>query len=124
MSRLAALVCVTLPVCLAGCAATPVDLALRPVLARRLPPGIHMADYVQTDASGHRVTVADKLARLGACPGQDGKIYDSRRREIQFWRHPAGPVTPEAKAEADRELQALKRRCTVIEVLPEPSAGS
>jgi hypothetical protein len=68
----------------AGCTLSPRYLVERPQLARCLPDGIQMSDYVETDNLGMRVTVATKLARLGAYAGSDGKLYDFRGRPIEF----------------------------------------
>src|SRR5437660_161989 len=60
--------------CVAGCSFSPVYLAERPFLGMQLPKGISMSDYVESGPFGTRITVAEKLAWLGARPGLDGKI--------------------------------------------------
>jgi hypothetical protein len=106
----------------AGCSLSPFYLANLPAITRRLPDGIHMDDYVGRDAFGRKVTVGMKLARLGAHPGPDGKLYDLSGRQIQFFRHYDGGMQPPPGTleNAQRELEQLKKTCTVIEILHDP----
>jgi hypothetical protein len=99
-------------------------LVARPELARCLPDGVRMDDFVEVDRLGLRVSVAGKLARLGAYAGPDGKLYDRGGRPIAFWRHYDGGMCPPAgrlEAAADR-LKELKRTHTVIEMFHDPRA--
>ena len=105
----------------AGCALSPLHLVQRPQLARCLPDGILMGDYVETDQLGMRVTVGMKLARLGAYAGPDGKLYDSHGRPIEFCRPPGGmQFARDVEAEIDARLAKLKETHTVIQMLHDP----
>src|SRR5262245_1117891 len=55
-----------LPLFLAGCALSPAHLVERPAIERCLPSDVKMGDYVEHGPVGMRVTVGEKLARLGA----------------------------------------------------------
>jgi hypothetical protein len=105
----------------AGCALSPLYLAQRPQLARCLPDGIKMSDYVETDNLGMRVDVGMKLARLGAYAGPDGKLYDCHERPIEFCRPRGGMQFPsDVEAEMDARLAKLKETHTVIQMLHDP----
>jgi hypothetical protein len=106
----------------AACSLSPFYLVNLPAITRCLPEGIHMSDFVERDAFGVKVTVGMKLARLGAHPGPDGKIYDLSGRQIEFFRHYDGGMSPgeEILASADRHLKELKKTYTVIEILRDP----
>jgi hypothetical protein len=113
-------VLLALPLAMAGCMLSPVHLAVRPELAHRLPPGITMNDYVETNFG--KVNVGEKLARLGAYPGQDGGIFDLSGCEIKFFKHYDGGMPPPAGTleRAQKELQQLKAKYTVIEIRRDP----
>ena len=101
---------------MSGCAYNPIYLAERPFLAQQLPQGISMTDFVEPGPFGTRITVAEKLAWLGARPGLDGKIRDFTGQEIAFWQdRPSGadpgPEVTRAKYEA---LENLQKRYRVI----------
>jgi hypothetical protein len=106
-----------------GCALSPVALVNRPFIARALPDGVRFADYVETDATGYKVTVAEKLARLGAHVGGDGKIYDLTGHRIEFFHHYDGgmPLPAGAEEAARKELEAMKKKYTVIEIRRDPA---
>jgi hypothetical protein len=107
---------------LAGCSLSPVALLERPLLAHCLPDGIRMNDFVEVGPLGMRVTVAEKLARLGAIPGWDGKLYDLSGKRIEFWHHRGGGanIGDDIRQEDWRHLEELKKTCTVIEILGDP----
>ena len=111
----------TVALMFAGCALSPLYLAQRPQVAKCLPDGIQMSDYVETDNLGMRVTVGMKLARLGAYAGPDGKLYDCHDRPIEFCLPPGGmQLSREAEAETDARLAALQKTHTVIQMLHDP----
>jgi hypothetical protein len=107
---------------LAGCSLSPVYLMERPLIARCLPPGVRMDDFVERGPLGMKVTVAEKLARLGAVPGWDGNLYDLSGKRIEFFRHYDGgsPPPPGMLEESWRHLEELKKTCTVIEICRDP----
>jgi hypothetical protein len=107
---------------LGGCTLSPLYLANYPALARCLPEGVSMDDYVERDVTGGKVTVAMKLARLGAYPGKDGKIYDLSGQRIEFFRNEYGgaPLPAEVYQQAERHLQELKKQFRVIEIRRDP----
>jgi hypothetical protein len=107
---------------LASCALSPVHLVNRPAIARCLPEGIRMEDYVERGPAGMKVTVEEKLARLGASPGPDGHLYDRDGRRIEFFRHYDGGAQPlpGMLEEGWRRLRELKKTCTVIEICHDP----
>jgi hypothetical protein len=107
---------------LAGCALSPVYLANYSELAHRLPDGVSMNDFVERDVTGVKVTVGMKLARLGAYPGRDGKIYDWSGQRIEFFRHYDGGMQPPdfVLEHAERHLQELKKTSRVIEIFRDP----
>src|SRR6516225_11384858 len=72
---------------LAGCTMSPLFLYERPGLERALPSSVAMTDYVEHDWTGYRVTVEEKLARLGAYSDAPGVIRDGTGKEIRFYRH-------------------------------------
>ena len=111
-----------LPLLLVGCSLSPVYLVNRPAMARCLPDGISMNDFVEQDWTGLKVTVGMKLARLGAYPGSDGKLYDLSGRRIEFFRHYDGGVDPgmEFIQQASQRLEELKKTATVIEIRRDP----
>jgi hypothetical protein len=105
----------------AGCTLSPLYLVERPQLARCLPDGIQMIDYVETDNLGMRVTVGMKLARLGAYAGPDGKLYDLHGRPIEFCRPPGGMQhSREVEAKINAELEERKKTHTIIQMLHDP----
>jgi hypothetical protein len=108
---------------LAGCTMSPLFLVERPLLERSLPRGIAMTDYVETDWMGMKVTVAEKLARLGAYAESDGILRDGTGREIRLIKHEdlALKASPDDVKREQAELRELKQRCTVIEVRPDPT---
>jgi hypothetical protein len=108
---------------LTGCLLSPVYLANRPALARCLPDGVTMDDFVERDVAGLKVTVGMKLARLGAHPGRDGNLYDLSGRRIAFFRHYDGGMPPPdgLLEQAEQHLQELKKTCTVIEIRRDPN---
>jgi hypothetical protein len=104
-----------------GCALSPVYLAERPQLARCLPDGIRMDEYVETDRLGLRVTVGMKLARLGAYADTDGKLHDGQGRPIEFCRPSGGMQLPaDVEAEGRARLAELAKTHTIIQMLHDP----
>lgn len=132
--RTASRVCLGALLGLAGCVLSPShpDNGTRPVhglhpgvaanLARHLPGGVSINDFVERDASGRKVTVGVKLVRLGALPGVDGKLYDASGRPVEFWRHYAGGADPgpEFFERQGERLAELKRTATVVEISHDP----
>ena len=82
-----------------------------------LPKGTRLEDVVSHRRGGKNLTVADKLAEIKAqC--RNGKLVDSRRREIRFfhiscWGNPP-PDYREIQQREGEELTKLKARYTVI----------
>src|SRR5438132_3017926 len=82
-----------------------------------LPKGTRLEDVVSHRRGGKNLTVADKLAEIKArC--RNGKLVDSRRREIRFfhiscWGNPP-PDYREIQQREGEELAKLKARYTVI----------
>jgi hypothetical protein len=105
---------------LSGCSLSPVYLLERPVIARCLPDGVRMDDFVERGPFGIKITVAEKLAQLGAIPGWDGKLYDITGRRIEFFRHYDGGQPLPGMEESRRHLEELKKTCTVIEICRDP----
>jgi hypothetical protein len=108
-------------VLLAGCTYSPFFLLEEHGLKRALPSDISMSDYVEKDWFGNKVTVAEKLARLGAY-AEGEKIRDGTGQEIRFIKHEDRSLktTPELAKKEEDELRALKKRYTVIEVRGDP----
>jgi len=116
-----------LTIATASCSTAPVNpaplSAAERELASRLPAcyatgsvpalWLGMSSFVEMDDGGHEVTVREKLAKLGAYPGIDGKIYDRSGREIRFWLAPAWGTAPPANYQAD-DLKELQKNYTVI----------
>jgi hypothetical protein len=116
---LSAAICLAM---LAGCATySPFFILEESRLKRTLPPDIAMSDYVETDWFGSKVTVAEKLARLGAYTEGD-KIRDGTGQEIRFIKHEERSLkaSPEALKQEQDKTAALKKYFTVIEVRPDP----
>jgi hypothetical protein len=105
-----------------GCAVNPVYLAERPLLTQQLPQGISMSDYVEPGPFGTRITVAEKLAWLGARPGVDGKIHDLMGNEIAFWPDQSTGIDPgpEFCQRQEEALDELRKRCRVIIMQRDP----
>lgn len=108
-----------------GCSFCPVHLAERPFLVKQLPSGISMSDYVEPGPFGTGITVAEKLAWLGARPGLDGKIHGLLGKEIVFWPDTATGMDPghEHRRRQQEALEELKKRCRVIEMWRDPRLG-
>jgi len=108
-----------------GCAFNPIYLAERPFLAKQLPQGISMSDYVEPGPFGTRITVAEKLAWLGARPGLDGKIHDLLGNEVAFWPDYSTGADPGSEFWRRRHeaLEELRKRCRVIEMERDPRLG-
>ncbi len=106
---------------LAGCTMSPLFLIERPLLEDALPKDIAMSDFVETDWMGYKVTVAEKLARLGAFTDGD-VICDGTGQEIRFYKHQDQSLkaSPELLQREQKEVRELKKRFTVIEVRREP----
>jgi hypothetical protein len=107
---------------LAGCAMSPANLVNRPAIGRCLPSGVRFEDYAGRGPFGTKLTVGDELARVGAAPGADGKLYDRSGRRIEFFKHyDGGMPPPEGMREAaERHLEELKKTCTVIQINRDP----
>jgi hypothetical protein len=107
---------------LAGCSLSPAFLVDRPAIARCLPDGVRMDDFVERGPAGLKITVGEKLARIGATPGRDGKLCDRSGRRIEFFQHYQGgmPLPAGMMEEAQRHLEELKKTCTVIEIRRDP----
>ena len=106
---------------LAGCTMSPLFLYERPGLERSLPSDVAMTDYVEHDWTGYRVTVEEKLARLGAYSDAPGVIRDGTGKEIRFFRHQDVAAHPDpAFTPPPNELPELKKRFNVIEIRREP----
>jgi hypothetical protein len=110
-----------LAVVVPGCMLSPVHLVNRPSISRVMPAGVQFGDYVEHGPLGHKVTVEEKLARLGAHV-RDGKLYDVTGRPITFFRHYDGGMQPPAGMleQMDAELKRLKKDHTVIEIYRDP----
>jgi hypothetical protein len=102
----------------AGCSFSPVFQLERPALERALPRDVSMSDIVEEDWTG-KVTVAEKLARLGAYPDGD-KIRDGTGQEIRFVHHEerALKTTPNLQKQEQDRARELSRYCRVIEIQP------
>jgi hypothetical protein len=111
-----------LPAVLAGCSATPLLPGDASALARGLPEGVRMTDYVERGPLGRKITVGTKLVSLGAHPGPDGKLLDRSGRLITFFHHYDGgsPPTEAMQRAWAEQLAELKRTSTVIEILRDP----
>ena len=112
---------------LTGCALTPLVSGDHSSIARALPDGTRMSDYVERGPLGGNVTVRMKLASLGAHTGTDGKLYDRSGRPITFFHHFQGGNPPPMAIQLawHEQLAELKRTSTVIEIhrdhhLPSP----
>jgi hypothetical protein len=70
---------------------------------------------------GNKVTVAEKLARLGAYTEGD-KIRDGTGQEIRFIKHEERSLkaAPELLKREQDKARELKRYFTVIEIRPDP----
>jgi hypothetical protein len=106
---------------LAGCTYSPFFILQEHGLKRTLPSDVAMSDYVETDWFGNKVTVAEKLARLGAYTEGD-KIRDGTGQEIRFIKHEERSLkaSPELLKQEQDKTRALKKYFTVIEVRPDP----
>jgi hypothetical protein len=106
---------------LGGCTMSPLFQYERPGLERSLPSDVAMTDYVEYDWTGYRVTVEEKLARLGAYSDAPGVIRDGTGKEIRFYRHQDVAAHPDpAFTPPPNVLPELKKRFTVIEVHRDP----
>jgi hypothetical protein len=103
---------------LAGCTMSPLYLYEKPGLERSLPNGVAMTDYVEHDWTGYRVTVEEKLARLGAYSDAPGVIRDGTGKEIRFYNHKDSAAHPDPafNPPPPDELPELKKRFTLIEI--------
>jgi hypothetical protein len=109
-------------VVLAGCTLSPLYQLERPGLERSLPTDVAMTDYVETDFWGFKVSVEEKLARLGAYSDSPGVIRDGTGKEIRFYQHYQASTNPgpEPSKASLNELGELKKRFNVIEFTPDP----
>jgi len=110
---------------LAGCTYSPFFLVQESSLKRALPSDVSMTDYVEKDLFGNKVTVAEKLARLGAYTEGD-KIRDGTGQEIRFIKHEERSLkaSPELLKQELDKMRDLKRYFTVIEVQRDPGPAS
>jgi len=107
---------------LAGCTMSPLYQLERPGLERALPSSVAMTDYVEHDWTGYKVTVEEKLARLGAYSDAPGVIRDGTGKEIRFYRHKELGTPPYSASNPPppNELPDLKKRFNVIEIKTDP----
>jgi hypothetical protein len=71
----------TLSIAAASCTVAPIQLSQSQLeLQGRLPSTYSLASFVELDQTGHRVTVGEKLAELGAYLGPTGKSTPRARR--------------------------------------------
>jgi len=112
-------------VLLAGCTYSPFFLVQESSLKHALPSDVSMTDYVEKDLFGNKVTVAEKLARLGAYTEGD-KIRDGTGQEIRFVKHEDRSLkaSPELLKQEQDKMRDLKRYFTVIEVQRDPGPSS
>jgi hypothetical protein len=110
---------------LAGCTMSPLYLYEKPGLERSMPSDVAMTDYVEYDWTGYRVTVEEKLARLGAYSDAPGVIRDGTGKEIRFFHHQDVAAHPDpAFTPPPNELPELKQRFTVIEISRDPEIAT
>ena len=103
---------------LIGCTLAPLVPGDRSPVARALPEGMRMSDYVERGPLGGTITVRMKLASLGAHTSPDGKLYDRSGRPITFFHHYQGGarIADAMLREWYEQLEELKRTSTVIEI--------
>jgi hypothetical protein len=108
--------------CLAGCTMSPLYQYELPGLERSMPSDVAMTDFVDYDWMGYRVTVEEKLARLGAYSDAPGVIRDGTGKEIRFYRHNELGTPPYSASNPPPpdQLPELKKRFTVIEIKRDP----
>jgi hypothetical protein len=99
----------------------------REAIAKVLPADVHLDTVTECGYGGTpKITVEDELVRVKAHLGEDGKLYDTKGKPIQFfwltgcWGNPPGNYR-EILDEQNRCLEELQKTHTVITLTCNPS---
>jgi hypothetical protein len=124
MRRLRAALLLAAAAAFTGCVAAHPPATDPAALAKCLPPDLTLSTVIDANPEGKGLTVADKLAEMGAHVGADGKLRDRRGKEVTFykrlslWWGARPPNYDEVVRKEEDELRELRRRSTVIVVGP------